>query len=149
MYAASSCAAAGGARSRRFRRKATLIASGSSQAIICRLAEQIDYYLGQKARFLVAQRLHRKSWRCTHGKGRCSRSESVGTVLGAYLAGHMTPAPKRSRELADGKSVPSHQNAVSLSGASPLKVATCIFPWAKAGSPLFREFLLDPIANFK
>jgi hypothetical protein len=39
--------------------------------------------------------------------------------------------------------------AVSNLGPPPLKVATYIFPWAKAGSPLFREFLLDPISNFK
>ena len=100
MFAEGSCAAAGGARSWRFRRKATLIASGSSHAIICRLAEQIDYRLGQKARFLVAQRLHPKSENCTGGKGYCTRR--VGTVLGAYLAGRMTPAPKLSRGLADG-----------------------------------------------
>jgi hypothetical protein len=77
-----------------------LIASGSSQSIICRLAEQIDYRLGQKARFLVAQRLHPKSESCTGGKGYCTRR--VGTVLGAYLAGRMTPAPKLSQGLADG-----------------------------------------------
>ncbi len=100
MFAEGSCAAAGGARSWRFRRKATLIASGSSQSIVCRLAEQIDYRLGQKARFLVAQRLHPKSESCTGGKGYCTRR--VGTVLGAYLAGRMTPAPKLSQGLADG-----------------------------------------------
>ena len=142
MFAEGSCAAAGGARSWRIRRKATLIASGSSQASICRLTEQTDYRLGQKARFPVAQRLHRKIWRYTHGKGRYTRR--VGTVLGAYLAGHMTPAPKRSRGLADGtvRALASHGSFKS--GPPPLKVATYIFPWAKAGSPLFREFLLDP-----
>ena len=147
MFAEGSCAAAGGARSWRFRRKATLIASGSSQKIICRLAEQIDYRLGQIARFLVAQRLHPKSESCTGGKGYCTRR--VGTVLGAYLAGHMTPAPKRSRGLADG----TLRALTSNLGHPPLKVATYIFPWAKAGSPLFRGFewiltgppvLLDP-----
>ena len=119
MCAASSCAAAGGARSWRFRRKETLIASGSSQAIICRLAEQIDYRLGQKARFLVAQRLHQKNWRITHGKGRFTRR--VGTVLGAYLAGHMTPAPKRSRGLADGTVRALTLPGSFKSGASPPK----------------------------
>ena len=119
MFAEGSCAAAGGARSWRFRRKATLIASGSSQAIICRLAEQIDYRLGEKARFLVAQRLHRKIWRYTHGKGRYTRR--VGTVWGAYLAGHMTPAPKRSRGLADGTVRTPHIEGSFKSGASPPK----------------------------
>ena len=48
------------------------------------------------------------------------------------------------------QSVPSHQMAVSNQGPPPLKVATYIFPWAKAGSPLFREFLLDPhLDNFQ
>jgi hypothetical protein len=122
MFAESSCAAAGGARSWRFRRKATLIASGSSHAIICRLAEQIDYRLGQKARFLVAQRLHQKNWRFTHGKGRFTRR--VGTVLGAYLAGHMTPAPKLSRGLADGTVRALTSKGSFKSGASPPKVAT-------------------------
>ena len=119
MFAEGSCAAAGGARSWRFRRKATLIASGSSQAIICRLAEQIDYRLGQKARFLVAQRLHQKNWRYTHGKGRYTRR--VGTVLGAYLAGHMTPAPKRSRGLADGTARALTLPGSYKFGASPPK----------------------------
>ena len=119
MCAESGTAAAGGARSWRFRRKATLIASGSSLAIICRLAEQIDYRLGQKARFLVAQRLHQKNWRFTHGKGRFTRR--VGTVLGAYLAGHMTPAPKRSRGLADGTVRALTSKEGFKSGASPPK----------------------------
>ena len=118
MFAEGSCAAAGGARSWRFRRKATLIASGSSQTIICRLAEQIDYRLGEKARFLVAQRLHRKNWRCTHGKGRCSRS--VGTVLGEYLAGHATPWPKFSGELrGPGLRAPAVQNRFRMPGQPP------------------------------
>ena len=119
MFAEGSCAAAGGARSWRFRRKATLIASGSSQSIICRLAEQIDYRLGEKARFLVAQRLHRKIWSYTHGKG--SYTRRVGTVLGAYLAGHMTPAPKRSRGLADGAARALTLPGSYKSGASPPK----------------------------
>lgn len=122
MFAEGSCAAAGGARSWRFRRKATLIASGSSQAIICRLAEQIDYRLGQKARFLVAQRLHQKNWRYTHGKGRYTRR--VGTVLGAYLAGRMSSAPKLSRGLADGTVSALASKGCFKSRASPLKVAT-------------------------
>ena len=117
MFAESSCAAAGGARSWRFRRKATLIASGSSRAIICRLTEQIAYRSGQKARFLVAQRLHPKSESCTGGKGYCTRR--VGTVLGAYLAGHMTPAPKRSRGLADGTVRALTSHGCFRSGASP------------------------------
>ena len=138
MYAASSCAAAGGARSWRFRRKATLIASGlgSSQAIICRLAEQIDYRLGQKARFLVAQRLHPKSESCTGGKGYCTRS--VGTVLGAYLAGHMTPAPKRSRGLADGTVRALTSNGSFEFGASPPKSCNLYISLGER-SPLFRE----------
>ena len=148
MCAASSCAAAGGARSWRFRRKETLIASGSSQAIICRLAEQIDYRLGQKARFLVAQRLHQKNWRCTHGKGRCSRS--VGTVLGAYLAGHMTPAPKRSRGLADGTvSVLTLTWQFQIWGLPPLKLQLIYFPGRKPGHHFFVNSYWTPISNKK
>ena len=142
MFAVSSCAAAGGARSWRFRRKETLIASGSSQAIICRLAEQIDYRLGQKARFLVAQRLHPKSESCTGGKGYCTRR--VGTVLGAYLAGRMSSAPKLSRGLADGTVSALTSKGCFKSRASPLKVATIYISLGESRVSIFWGILTGP-----
>jgi hypothetical protein len=142
MFAEGSCAAAGGARSWRFRRKATLIASGSSRAIICRLTEQIAYRSGQKARFLVAQRLHQKNWRITHGKGRFTRR--VGTVLGAYLAGRMTPAPKLSRGLADGTVSALASKGCFKSRASPLKVATLYISMGESRVSIFWGILTGP-----
>ena len=65
-------------------------------------------------------------------------SRRVRTVLGAYLAGHMTPAPKLSRGLADGTARALASKGGFKSGASPLKKLQPIyFPGRRPGHHFF------------
>jgi hypothetical protein len=67
-----------------------------------------------------------------HGFGRIpSRTYDSGAETQPGACRRHSPSPHINRRF-------------QIWGLPPQKVATYIFPWAKAGSPLFREFLLDP-----